>query len=103
MKMKELNGNGVISWHSQQYYFTFVSVTVEQGQIQTVTVNQPLKLSLRSVEDQETTLPCRYEPIEGEVVVQVTWFKVHPDGSKEQMITAHFTDGVIGMLSNFGV
>ncbi|XP_013878411.1 nectin-4 isoform X2 [Austrofundulus limnaeus] len=70
-----------------------IHVTVGQGQIQTVTVNQPLKLSIRSVEEQETTLPCHYEPQEGEVVVQVTWFKVNADGSKEQMITAHFEEG----------
>ncbi|XP_037537717.1 nectin-4 [Nematolebias whitei] len=68
-------------------------VTVVQGQMQTASVDQPTKLSLRSVEDQETTLPCHHEPKGDDVVVQVTWSKVNPDGSKDQMITAHFTDG----------
>ncbi|XP_068196012.1 nectin-4 isoform X2 [Antennarius striatus] len=49
--------------------------------------------NLRSLADSETRLPCRYQEEDGEKVVQVTWLKELPDGSKEQMITAHFTDG----------
>lgn len=71
--------------------------------MQTASVDQPTKLSLRSVEDKETTLPCHYEPKGKDVVVQVTWSKVNPDGSKDQMITAHFTEGETSMLSNFGL
>lgn len=71
--------------------------------MQTAPVDQPTKLSLRSVEDQETTLPCQHKPNGEDVVVQVTWSKVNPDGSKDQMITAHFTDGQTSMLSNFGL
>uniref|UniRef100_H3C5Y3 Nectin cell adhesion molecule 4b n=1 Tax=Tetraodon nigroviridis TaxID=99883 RepID=H3C5Y3_TETNG len=40
----------------------------------------------------ETRLPCHYQADE-EKVVQVTWLKEHADGTKEQIITAHFTDG----------
>ncbi|XP_017277590.1 nectin-4 isoform X2 [Kryptolebias marmoratus] len=70
-----------------------IRVTAVQGQTQAETVYQPLNVALRAVEDQETTLPCRHELKEGEVVVQVTWFKVTSDGSRDQIITAHFTDG----------
>ncbi|TMS09310.1 Nectin-4 [Larimichthys crocea] len=49
--------------------------------------------SQRSLAESETRLPCRYQVEDEEKVVQVTWFKELPDGSKEQIITAHFTDG----------
>ncbi|XP_037313372.2 nectin-4 [Pungitius pungitius] len=49
--------------------------------------------SLRSFAESETRLPCHYQ-VEGEQkVVQVTWYKELPDGSKDQIITAHFTAG----------
>ncbi|KAF6714606.1 Nectin-4 [Oryzias melastigma] len=48
---------------------------------------------LRSLTESQTRLPCRYKEAEGEKVVQVTWQKELPGGSKEQVITAHFTDG----------
>ncbi|KAF6735387.1 Nectin-4 [Oryzias melastigma] len=48
---------------------------------------------LRSFTESQTRLPCRYKEAEGKKVVQVTWHKELPDGSKEQVITAHFTDG----------
>ncbi|TNM93498.1 hypothetical protein fugu_001674 [Takifugu bimaculatus] len=46
-----------------------------------------------SLADQETVLPCRYQPDAGVQVVQVTWYKEHSDGTKEQIITAHQTNG----------
>uniref|UniRef100_A0A665URU4 Nectin cell adhesion molecule 4b n=1 Tax=Echeneis naucrates TaxID=173247 RepID=A0A665URU4_ECHNA len=49
--------------------------------------------SLRSLSETQTRLPCRYQPEKGERVVQVTWAKELPEGNKEQIITAHFTDG----------
>ncbi|XP_044224977.1 nectin-4 isoform X2 [Thunnus albacares] len=49
--------------------------------------------SLRSMAESQTRLPCHYQVQGGEKVVQVTWYKELPDGIKEQIITAHFTDG----------
>ncbi|KAF1384089.1 hypothetical protein PFLUV_G00138660 [Perca fluviatilis] len=49
--------------------------------------------SLRSFAESQTRLPCHYQVDEGEKVVQVTWYKELPDGSTDQIITAHFTDG----------
>ncbi|XP_039999033.1 nectin-4 [Xiphias gladius] len=49
--------------------------------------------SLRFLAESETRLPCRYQAEEGEKVVQVTWHKELADGSKDQIITAHFRDG----------
>ncbi|XP_061587892.1 nectin-4 isoform X2 [Cololabis saira] len=49
--------------------------------------------SLRSLGDAQTRLPCVYKEEEGEKVVQVTWYKELPNGTKEQIITAHFQDG----------
>lgn len=54
--------------------------------------------SLRSLEESETRLPCHYQVGDGEKVVQVTWNKELPNGSKDQIITAHFTDGHTGRL-----
>ncbi|XP_034532061.1 nectin-4 isoform X2 [Notolabrus celidotus] len=56
-------------------------------------VDLPLEDPLRSLAEEETTLPCRYKPIDGDVVVQVTWYKEKPDANKEQIITAHHTNG----------
>lgn len=52
--------------------------------------------SLRSLTESQTRLPCHYRAEGEEKVVQVTWYKVLPDGSKDQIITAHFTDGHTG-------
>ncbi|GAA6230571.1 nectin-4-like isoform X1 [Lates japonicus] len=49
--------------------------------------------SLRSLEESQTRLPCHYRVDDGQKVVQVTWYKELADGSKDQIITAHFTDG----------
>lgn len=54
------------------------------------------KTALRSFSDSQTRLPCRYQVESEEKVVQVTWYKELPDGTKDQMITAHFTDGHTG-------
>lgn len=52
--------------------------------------------TLRSVTETQTRLPCQYL-VEGEQkVVQVTWYKELSDGSKDMIITAHFTDGHTG-------
>ncbi|XP_037537834.1 nectin-4 [Nematolebias whitei] len=49
--------------------------------------------SLRSLTDSPSRLPCQYK-VEGEAkVVQVTWNKELADGTKEPIITAHFTEG----------
>lgn len=49
--------------------------------------------SLRSVAESQTRLPCHYQVEQGQKVVQVTWHKELMDGSKDQIITAHFMDG----------
>ncbi|XP_042354371.1 nectin-4 isoform X2 [Plectropomus leopardus] len=49
--------------------------------------------SMRSFAESQTRLPCHYQVQAGEKVVQVTWYKELPDGSKDQIITAHFMDG----------
>uniref|UniRef100_A0A667Z6U6 Nectin-4-like n=1 Tax=Myripristis murdjan TaxID=586833 RepID=A0A667Z6U6_9TELE len=49
--------------------------------------------SLRSLAESETRLPCQYQVEGEESVVQVTWFKELEDGTKEQIITAHFSEG----------
>ncbi|XP_061620452.1 nectin-4 isoform X5 [Phyllopteryx taeniolatus] len=54
-------------------------------------VERPRDDSLRSVAEEETVLPCRFQPTDS-VVVQVTWFKQTSDGW-EQIITAHRVDG----------
>ncbi|CAL8343176.1 unnamed protein product [Merluccius merluccius] len=49
--------------------------------------------ALRSLAEDETRLPCHYQAEQGEKVVQVTWHKVLTGGTKEQIITAHFSEG----------
>ncbi|KAM9836400.1 nectin-4-like isoform 2-T2 [Aulostomus maculatus] len=55
-------------------------------------VEFPPNGSLRSLAEEETVLPCRYQSSEN-VVVQVTWYKEQLDGTKEQIVTAHHTNG----------
>ncbi|KAJ8261546.1 hypothetical protein GJAV_G00155570, partial [Gymnothorax javanicus] len=45
-------------------------------------------LSLRSLAEGSTRLPCCFQVQEGKIV-QVTWNKMLPDGTKEIVITAH--------------
>ncbi|XP_067330375.1 nectin-4-like isoform X2 [Channa argus] len=56
---------------------------------------EPLELntSLRSLAESQTRLPCHYRTEGDEKVVQVTWYKDLPDGNKDQIITAHCSDG----------
>ncbi|XP_034039309.1 nectin-4 isoform X2 [Thalassophryne amazonica] len=62
--------------------------------VQAVFVEPPLPVTpLRTLAESETRLPCRYQVEEGQKVVQVSWSKELPDGSKDQIITAHFSDG----------
>ncbi|KAM3590526.1 uncharacterized protein V6R79_011169 [Siganus canaliculatus] len=56
-------------------------------------VDVPTEDPIRSLAEEETILPCRYQPNAGDVVVQVTWYKETPAGIKEQIITAHHTNG----------
>lgn len=55
------------------------------------------RTSQRSMTDSVTRLSCQYRVGPDEKVVQVSWYKEGPNQgphqSKEQMITAHFTDG----------
>lgn len=57
-----------------------------------------LESSLLSLSEKETRLPCHYRMSEEEKLVQVSWYKELPDGSKEQIVTAHFLDGQPGGL-----
>ena len=56
---------------------------------------------IRSLAEEETVLPCRYRPTDGNLVVQVTWYKEKPDGTKEQIITAHHINGQTGQLASW--
>ncbi|XP_035004607.1 nectin-4 [Hippoglossus stenolepis] len=65
-------------------------IFVTQG----VFVELPPKKGIQSLAEKETVLPCRYQPIDpAVVVVQVTWYKEKPGARKEQIITAHHTNG----------
>lgn len=60
----------------------------------------PTSDPIRSLAEEETVLPCRYLPTEDNVVnVQVTWYKEKADGTKDQIITAHHTNGQTGELA----
>lgn len=52
---------------------------------------------MRSLAEEETVLPCHYAPAADVQVVQVTWYKETAD-VKEQIITAHNTNGQTGLL-----
>lgn len=49
--------------------------------------------AVRSLAEEETVLPCVYQPTSDETTVQVTWSKEKRDGSKEQIILAHHLNG----------
>ncbi|KAJ8336436.1 hypothetical protein SKAU_G00376560 [Synaphobranchus kaupii] len=55
-------------------------------------VEPPPSYSLRSIAEGSTRLPCQFQ-VQGEQVVQVSWVKIRPDGTKEQVITAHHIQG----------
>lgn len=67
-------------------------VTVIQGDF----VNLPTNDPIHSLAEEETVLLCHYKPTGDNVVVQVTWYKEKPDGNKDQIITAHHTNGQTG-------
>lgn len=69
-------------------------VTVIQGNFVDLPSNHPI----RSLAEEETVLPCRYQPAADVQVVQVTWYKEKPDATKEQIITAHQTNGQTGQF-----
>ncbi|XP_029310915.1 nectin-4 [Cottoperca gobio] len=73
-----------------------IFVTVIQGDF----VDLPQDDPILSLAEDETVLPCRYEPT-GVTLVQVTWYKEKSDGTKEQIITAHHSNGqtAFGMWS----
>ncbi|XP_069367035.1 nectin-4 isoform X2 [Paralichthys olivaceus] len=71
---------------------TLLLLFVVRGHSDFVEPPQP-DTSLRSLAESQTRLPCRYQAEEGEKVVQVTWHKELKDGSKDQIITAHFAEG----------
>ncbi|KAF1380413.1 hypothetical protein PFLUV_G00163470 [Perca fluviatilis] len=75
----------------------WIFVTMIQGDF----VDVPSEDPIRSLAEVKTTLPCLYQPTGTDTVVQVTWYKEKPDATKEQIITAHFTDGqtAFGMWS----
>ncbi|XP_024247014.1 nectin-4 isoform X2 [Oncorhynchus tshawytscha] len=56
-------------------------------------VKPPPSFALWSLTEGETRLPCQYQVQEDEQVVQVSWIKELPDGTKEHIITAHRTEG----------
>lgn len=70
------------------------SVTVIQGTF----VDLPSSDPILSLADAETVLPCRYQPDAGVKVVQVTWYKENSDGTKQQIITAHHSNGQTGQF-----
>lgn len=57
----------------------------------------PTSDPIRSLAEEETVLPCVYAPAADVQVVQVTWSKDTADG-KEQIITAHHSNGQTGLL-----
>lgn len=78
--------------HEPPYLHLF-SVPVIRGEFLELPSNDPI----RSLAEEETVLPCRYAPASDVNVVQVTWYKETPDG-KEQIITAHHSNGQTGLL-----
>lgn len=67
-------------------------VTAMQGNF----VDLPSSDPILSLAEEDTVLPCRYRPDKDVQVVQVTWYKENSDGTKEQIITAHQTNGQTG-------
>ncbi|XP_042367845.1 LOW QUALITY PROTEIN: nectin-4 [Plectropomus leopardus] len=67
----------------------WICVTVIQGDFLDLPPDKPIL----SLAEEETVLPCRYKATTDETVVQITWFKEKPDGNRDQIITAHRSDG----------
>ncbi|CAL1590516.1 unnamed protein product [Knipowitschia caucasica] len=49
--------------------------------------------AVRSLAEDETVLPCVYNPTKEQTIVQVTWSKEQDDGTKQQIIMVHHLDG----------
>ncbi|XP_058637494.1 nectin-4 isoform X2 [Onychostoma macrolepis] len=50
--------------------------------------------ALKSLAEEETRLPCRFNVSNSEIkVVQVMWIRENSNGVEEQIITAHFSEG----------
>ncbi|XP_034066488.1 nectin-4 isoform X2 [Gymnodraco acuticeps] len=64
-------------------------ICVIQGDV----VDPPTVEPILSLSEKETVLPCRYQLLPGDTVVQVTWYKEKPDATKDQIVTAHHTNG----------
>ncbi|XP_033992304.1 nectin-4 isoform X1 [Trematomus bernacchii] len=56
-------------------------------------LDPPTEEPILSLSEKETVLPCRYQLLPGDTVVQVTWYKEKPDATKDQIVTAHHTNG----------
>ncbi|XP_076828085.1 nectin-4 isoform X2 [Brachyhypopomus gauderio] len=63
---------------------------------------EPLSPTVVSSAEGETIFPCQYQVSQGEVIVQVIWNLEKQDGSKEQIITAHYLDGPLESPSYAG-
>ncbi|XP_073330769.1 nectin-4 [Pagrus major] len=63
------------------------------SEIQGDFLDLPTNVPIRSLAEEETVLPCRYQPTADNVVVQVTWYKEKADATKDQIITAHHANG----------
>lgn len=59
-------------------------------------VNPPSSTVYTAAEE-NVLLPCTFQPSKGEVVIQVIWTHIKPDGTEEQIITAHHQDGQLGI------
>ncbi|KAI5609585.1 nectin-4 isoform X2 [Silurus asotus] len=57
------------------------------------TLVEPTSANVYTTAEEGVILPCKVLPSEGEVIVQVIWMHIKPDGSEEQIITAHHEDG----------
>lgn len=56
----------------------------------------PQSLTVNTSAEESVILPCKFQPSKEEVVVQVIWMRIKPDGTQDQIITAHHQDGQQG-------
>lgn len=56
----------------------------------------PLSLTVYASAEESVLLPCKFQPSNEEVVIQVIWTHIKPDGTEEQVMTAHHRDGQLG-------
>ncbi|XP_023670521.1 nectin-4 [Paramormyrops kingsleyae] len=55
-------------------------------------VEPPAGATVRTVTEGPTRLPCQFH-VDGQKVVQVSWSKAGPDGSRDTVIAAHHSEG----------